>query len=414
MRQPSLFPLRSLSVSQLSRYLRELMDSDEILRDIWVQGEISNLSRPSSGHIYFTLKDASSALKCVIWKNAAMRLPIILQSGMAVEAHGAVSIYERDGQYQLYVDAVRMSGEGALYQEFMRLKSRLEAEGLFDPDRKREIPIRPQIIGIVTSPTGAALQDMLNTLRRRYPLAEVLVSPAPVQGEEAPPALVEAIRRLNETAGVDVILLARGGGSLEDLWAFNDERVVRAVAASRVPVVTGIGHETDFTLCDFAADLRAPTPTAAAELCTPDQSELRDDLASLAYRLGYSMQQVTSYAWFDLLELRHKLENLSPQWMLRDDRQRLDETFTRMEFSMRNTMRDRRVSVEGLQDRLTSLNPFAVLKRGYAVVTDASGAVVSSVTQVHEGENLDIKFSDGGVKSQVTQVTGGTQDVENG
>ena len=414
MRQPSLFPLRSLSVSQVSRYLRELMDSDEILRDIWVQGEISNLSRPSSGHIYFTLKDASSALKCVTWKNTAMRLPIILQSGMAVEAHGAISIYERDGQYQLYVDAVRMSGEGALYQEFMRLKSRLEAEGLFDPDRKREIPARPQRIGIVTSPTGAALQDMLNTLRRRYPLAEVLVSPAPVQGEEAPPALVEAVRRLNETAGVDVILLARGGGSLEDLWAFNDERVVRAVAASRVPVVTGIGHETDFTLCDFAADLRAPTPTAAAELCTPDQSELRDDLASLAYRLGYSMQQVTSYAWFDLLELRHKLENLSPQWMLRDDRQRLDETFTRIEFSMRNTMRDRRVSVEGLQDRLTSLNPFAVLKRGYSLVTNTRGAVVSSVNQVHEGEILDIKFSDGGVKSQVTQVTGGTQDVENG
>ena len=414
MRQPSLFPFRSLSVSQVSRYLRELMDSDEILRDIWVQGEISNLSRPSSGHIYFTLKDASSALKCVIWKNTAMRLPIILQSGMAVEAHGAISIYERDGQYQLYVDAVRMSGEGALYQEFMRLKSRLEAEGLFDPDRKREIPARPQLIGIVTSPTGAALQDMLNTLRRRYPLAEVLVSPAPVQGEEAPPALVEAVRRLNETAGVDVILLARGGGSLEDLWAFNDERVVRAVAASRVPVVTGIGHETDFTLCDFAADLRAPTPTAAAELCTPDQSELRDDLASLAYRLGYSMQQVTSYAWFDLLELRHKLENLSPQWMLRDDRQRLDETFTRIEFSMRNTMRDRRVSVEGLQDRLTSLNPFAVLKRGYSLVTNTRGAVVSSVNQVHEGEILDIKFSDGGVKSQVTQVTGGTQDVENG
>lgn len=414
MRQPSLFSIRSLSVSQLSRYLRELMDSDEILRDLWVQGEISNLSRPSSGHIYFTLKDASSALKCVIWKTTAMRLPLILQSGMAVEAHGAVSLYERDGQYQLYVDAVRMSGEGALYQEFMRLKSRLEAEGLFDPARKREIPVRPQRIGIVTSPTGAALQDMLNTLRRRYPLAEVLVSPAAVQGEEAPPALVQAIRRLNETAGVDVILLARGGGSLEDLWAFNDERVVRAVAASRVPVVTGIGHETDFTLCDFAADLRAPTPTAAAELSTPDQSELREDLSSLAYRLGYAMQQVNSYAWFDLLELRHKLENLSPQWMLRDGRQRLDETFTRMENSMRNNMRDRRVSVEGLQNRLVSLNPFAVLKRGYAIVTDARGAVVSSVKQVQEQELLDIKFSDGGVKSQVTQVTGGTQDVENG
>jgi exodeoxyribonuclease VII large subunit len=217
MQQPSLFNFRALTVSQVARYLRELMDSDEILRDLWVQGEISNLSRPSSGHVYFTLKDASSALKCVIWKPVALRLPLLLQSGMSVELHGAVSVYERDGQYQLYVDAVRLSGEGALYQEFMRLKARLETEGLFDPARKRPIPERPQRIGVVTSPTGAALQDVLNTLRRRYPLAEVLLSSAAVQGEEAPAALVKALSRLNPSA-VEVILLVRGGGSLEDLW----------------------------------------------------------------------------------------------------------------------------------------------------------------------------------------------------
>jgi len=413
MQQPSLFSFRSLSVSQLSRYLRELMDSDEILRDLWVQGEISNMSRPSSGHIYFTLKDASSALKCVVWKTTAMRLPLILQSGMAVEVHGAVSVYERDGQYQLYVDAVRMSGEGALYQEFMRLKARLDAEGLFDPERKREIPERPRRVGIVTSPTGAALQDMLNILRRRYLLVEVLLSPAPVQGDEAPPALVDAIRRLNEIHDVDVILLARGGGSLEDLWAFNDERVVRAVADSRVPVITGVGHETDFTLCDFAADLRAPTPTAAAELCTPDQGELRDELAALSTRLTYALQGGVSQAWTDLVDARHKLENLSPLWMVRSDRQRLDEMSNRIESAWHAETRFRRSQTQSLQNRLAALNPFAVLKRGYAMVTDASGGVVSSVNQVSEKEILDIKFSDGGVKSQVTAITGGTKDGEN-
>ncbi|MRR31221.1 exodeoxyribonuclease VII large subunit, partial [bacterium] len=195
--------MTSLTVSDISRYLRELMDSDEILRDVWIRGEISNLSRPSSGHIYFTLKDPTSALKCVIWKMNAARLPLMLQSGMAIEAHGAISVYERDGQYQLYVDAVRMSGEGALYQEFMRLKARLEAEGLFETSRKRPLPEMPQRIGIVTSPTGAALQDMLNTLRRRYPLAEVVLAPAPVQGDEAPPALVASLKRLNDLGDID-------------------------------------------------------------------------------------------------------------------------------------------------------------------------------------------------------------------
>lgn len=413
MQQPSLFNFRSLTVSQVSRYLRELMDSDEILRDLWVQGEISNLSRPSSGHVYFTLKDASSALKCVIWKPVALRLPLLLQSGMSVELHGAVSVYERDGQYQLYVDAVRLSGEGALYQEFMRLKARLETEGLFDPARKRPIPERPQRIGVVTSPTGAALQDVLNTLRRRYPLAEVLLSSAAVQGEEAPAALVKALSRLNPSA-VEVILLVRGGGSLEDLWAFNDERVVRAVADSQIPVVTGIGHETDFTLSDFAADLRAPTPTAAAELCTPDQAELREQLSTLRSRLAYIMQSAASGAQIDLQELRHHLENLSPLWMVRGDRQRLDETILRLENAVQNGQLTRRAGVQGLGDRLTALNPFAVLKRGYTLVTNEQGALVVSVDQVQEKQHLHIRFSDGSVKSQVTEVTGGKQDGKNG
>jgi exodeoxyribonuclease VII large subunit len=414
MRQPSLFQITSLTVSDISRYLRELMDSDEILRDVWIRGEISNLSRPSSGHIYFTLKDPTSALKCVIWKMNAARLPLMLQSGMAIEAHGAISIYERDGQYQLYVDTVRMSGEGALYQEFMRLKARLETEGLFDAARKSALPEIPQRIGIVTSPTGAALQDMLNTLRRRYPLAEVILAPVPVQGDEAPPALVNALKRLNDLGNIDVIILARGGGSLEDLWAFNDERVVRAVASSQVPVVTGIGHETDFTLSDFAADLRAPTPTAAAELCTPNRTELFEGLSSLSARLNYSLQAITSQAAVDLLELKHRLDNLSPLWLVRNDRQRLDELASRTEMALNSELRMQRSQVKSLNTRLTSLNPFAVLQRGYAIVNDAKGQVVSSVLQVKTSDQITIKLSDGTIQSQVVASQGGVDHGKNG
>lgn len=262
--QPELFRPSSLTVSQLTLYLRELLESDPVLMDVWVEGEISNLSRPSSGHIYFTLKDAAAALRCVIWRTTATRLRVDLQNGLAVAAHGRISLYERDGTYQLYIDQLRPAGEGWLYQEFMRLKARLEEEGLFAPERKRPLPEWPARIGIVTSPTGAALQDMLNTLRRRFPLAEVILAPCAVQGDEAPPEIVRALEQLNRLSPApDVILLARGGGSLEDLWAFNDERVVRAVAASVVPVITGVGHETDFTLSDFAADQRAPCAAPA-------------------------------------------------------------------------------------------------------------------------------------------------------
>ncbi len=255
--QPPLIKPSSFSVTEVTQYLRTLLECDELLQDVWIAGEVSNLSRPASGHIYFTLKDGGAAIKCVIWRSAAFRIPLDLQVGSQIEAHGAVSIYERDGAYQLYVNAIRMRGEGELYQEFLRLKARLEAEGFFDEERKRPLPELPHTIGIVTSPTGAALQDMLNTLRGRYRLAEVVIAPAAVQGAEAPGEIISAIRRLNLQIHPDVILVARGGGSMEDLWAFNDEGVVQAISDSDAPVVTGIGHETDFTLADFAADVRA-------------------------------------------------------------------------------------------------------------------------------------------------------------
>src|SRR5512134_3474560 len=302
--QPTLFSTQQWTVSKLTFYIRKLLEENETLQDVWVQGEISNLSRPASGHVYFTLKDANASLKCVMWKTSATRLSLSLRDGMAVEVHGKIGIYEPQGQYQLYADQIRPVGEGALYQEFMRLKSMLEAEGLFDPGRKRPVPELPRKIGIVTSATGAALRDMLNTLRRRLPVVEVLLAPSAVQGVEAPPALVKAIQSL-VMQSPDVILMARGGGSIEDLWAFNDERVVRAVANSPVPIICGVGHETDFTLCDFAADLRAPTPTAAAELAT------QFTILDLTARVASLQSQIANYTLSLVNEQQSRLSSLT-------------------------------------------------------------------------------------------------------
>jgi exodeoxyribonuclease VII large subunit len=382
------------TVSKLTFYIRKLLEEDETLQDVWVQGEISNLSRPASGHVYFTLKDSSAALKCVMWKTSAARLGIPLQDGKAVEVHGKIGVYEVSGQYQLYADQIRPVGEGALYQEFMRLKAMLEAEGLFAPERKRLIPMFPQKIGIVTSATGAALRDMLNTLRRRLPLVEVILAPSPVQGTEAPPALVKALQLLNRQLP-DVILLARGGGSIEDLWAFNDERVVRAVATSAVPVICGVGHETDFTLCDFAADLRAPTPTAAAELATQiTMIDLRAALQNYRTRILSATLNLLAEQKTALLSLVSQLRYLSPDRRIQSEHQRVDELARRAHSALDHQIQLQATHLRGMQRRLEALNPNAVLARGYAVVTRKdNGSVVSRVAQAVA--EMKVRVSDG-------------------
>ncbi|NOY97801.1 MAG: exodeoxyribonuclease VII large subunit [Chloroflexi bacterium] len=398
MDQIPLFASVRWTVSDLTRYLRQLFESDEMLRDVWVQGEISNLSRPRSGHIYFTLKDSGASLRGVMWRSNAARLNLDLQDGMAVAVHGQISVYEAGGQYQLYADQIRPVGEGALYQEFLRLKATLEAEGLFDPERKRPIPERPQRIGIVTSATGAALRDMLDTLRRRYPLAVVILAPSPVQGDAAPPKLVAALEGLNALdPGPDVILLARGGGSIEDLWAFNDERVVRAVAASSVPVITGVGHETDFTLVDFASDLRAPTPTAAAELATPvTVHDLRANVTDLAGRLTLAVAALLDRQQADVGMMQSRLQYASPLRRVQNERQRLDELARRLNAAQAHRLDLTRTGLKGLGRRLDALNPQSVLARGYAVVTrQADGRIVSRTAQVAAGDALTVCVSDG-------------------
>ena len=389
------------TVGELTRRLRRLFETDESLQNLWVQGEISNFSRPASGHLYFTLKDSTAQLRCVMWKNDAARLQFRLEDGLAVEAHGGVGIYEAGGQYQLYADLLKPAGEGALYREFLRLKAVLEAEGLFDPARKRPLPDPIRRIGIVTSPSGAALQDMLNTLNRRLPLVEVLLSPAPVQGEQAPPALVEALRRLVDPPLVDVVLLARGGGSIEDLWAFNDERLVRAVAASPVPVIAGIGHETDFTLADFAADLRAPTPTAAAELATPlTRAEMLADLARMQASLRQQVGALVAGRRERLSLQSARLGYFSPVRRLLSERQRLDETGRRFQQALLHRLEIAGLRRSALEQRLAVLDPLAVLQRGYAVVTRA-GELVNSRSQVAPGDALRIRVRDGEFEARV-------------
>lgn len=392
--QPTLFSTQQWTVSKLTFFIRRLLEENEVLQDVWVQGEISNLSRPASGHVYFTLKDSSAALRCVMWKTSAARLNIPLQDGKAVEVHGKIGVYEVSGQYQLYVDQIRPVGEGALYQEFMRLKAMLDAEGLFAPERKRLIPMFPRRIGIVTSATGAALRDMLNTLRRRLPLVEVLLAPSPVQGVEAPPALVKAIQSLIPQSP-DVILLARGGGSIEDLWAFNDERVVRAVAMSTIPVICGVGHETDFTLCDFAADLRAPTPTAAAELATPiTMIDLRVSVSNLQSRLIAAILNAFVERKSLLSALFAQLRYVSPERRIQSERQRVDELTRRAHSSLFHHVQLQSAHVHGMQRRLEALNPNAVLARGYAVLTRKDdGSVISRVAQA--SEEMNVRVSDG-------------------
>jgi len=384
------------SVTELNRHVRQVLESDYRLQDVWVSGEVSNLSQPSSGHMYFTLKDESGSLRCVMWRPDVVKLLLIPHDGEAVEVHGRISVYEAGGQYQLYADRIRPAGEGVLFREFLRLKESLEAEGLFAPERKRELPEKPNRIGVVTSPSAAAFRDVIHVLRRRYPLVEVVLSPTPVQGEEAPAKIVAALQALNDFAKPDVILMIRGGGSLEDLWAFNDEAVVRAVANSEAPVVSGIGHETDLILTDFAADVRAPTPSAAAEIATPDRQELQMDIQELGDRLDRSFTDQLLELHRQLIERKTALVRVSPHAKVLNATQQVDDLFQRATATMRHGISLRRAALDGLAQTLRVIGPSSVLARGFALVSKGDdGSIVRSVKQISAGDLLQVRVSDG-------------------
>lgn len=397
--QLSLFAVadrKPYTVSQLMACIRDIVERDRRLIDVWVEGEISNFRQVASGHCYFTLKDAGAELRCVMWRDRARGMRVLPNNGDSVLAHGRVGVYEQRGDLQLYVDVLEPLGLGWLYQEYERLKARLEAEGLFSPERKRSLPRFPRRIGVVTSPDAAALRDILNILSRRYPLAEVVLAPTLVQGEEAPPQIIAALRALNAREDIDVILLARGGGSLEELWAFNDEQVARAVAASRIPVVCGVGHETDFSLADFAADQRAPTPSAAAELATPDRAELYQQLRSWRARLDRALETNLARRRERVREQVRALRRLSPALRLAQARQRLDDLAERAGRAVRHQMAVRRERLAGLAGRLEGVSPLATLERGYAIVRRAAdGLIVRSPAQVEIGDALHVRVRDG-------------------
>jgi exodeoxyribonuclease VII large subunit len=396
MHQPSLFdlPPRVLTVSAINAYLRRKFEADSTLQDVWLEGEISNWSRASSGHIYFTMKDAKASIRCVIWRSQAGQLLYLPQrDGEAVLAHGRISVYEAGGSYQFYVDDLEPVGQGDLHAQFERLKAKLAAEGLFDAELKQPLPAFPRRIGIVTSPGAAALRDILNVLRRRFPLAQVILSPTPVQGDNAPPQIVAALEAIARQP-VEVIILARGGGSLEDLWAFNDEALARAIVACPIPIITGVGHEIDFTIADFVADVRAPTPSAAAELATPDRLELARLLLEQQLTLAELTRQQVAEARRDLRQQTWALERVSPQSKINNDRQRLDGLSGRLQRTTQHALSLHRERLNTLTARLATLNPAATLARGYAIVQKGD-TVVTRTDQVSGGEALVVKVSDG-------------------
>ena len=412
----------TLTVSQLNTYIKSVFDQDYRLRNILVTGEISNFTEARSGHLYMTLKDDRSALKAVMFRGSASRLRFRPENGMKVIAFGSVSVYEAGGQYQFYINDLQPDGLGSLNLAFEQLKEKLSKEGLFDTGAKKPVPAYPDRIGVVTSPTAAAFQDVCNVLRRRWPKAEVVLSPTLVQGAEAPGQIAEALRRL-DGEDVDVILAVRGGGSMEDLWAFNDEGVARTVFACRTPVISGVGHETDFTIIDFVADLRAPTPSAAAELCTPDWYEESDRILQARNRLRSLMQARLNQQRTHLEDLRTSNVLRSFGSLVNEKRQRIDQLTDSMTLRVgeqvrREGMRLDRDTIRlehAAGDRLTyergrfakacakmeAYDPFKVLGRGYSIAETADGTLVRSIDDVTKHDKLSVRVSDGVIHTDV-------------
>ena len=403
---PDMAVRRIFSVGELTEYLKALLDSDRNLRSIWVRGEISNYKHHSSGHIYFTLKDETSSIKAVMFRSKASQLAFRPEHGMRVVARGYVTIFPRDGQYQLYVEELEPDGLGSLHLAFEQLKKRLEAEGLFDVNLKKSLPPFPRRLGIVTSPTGAAVQDMLNIIRRRYPKVHIILVPVAVQGEEAPGQIAQAVRMLNvPSMAVDVIIVGRGGGSLEELWAFNTEAVARAIFSSHIPVVSAVGHETDFTIADFVADLRAPTPSAAAELVVPDEKELSRHLDSLGQRLlqGLKHQLHVKQKRLELCLQRGVLTR--PKDRLFQLSQHVDSLERELTMRAEKALQGKQGLLAALAGQLQALSPLATLSRGYTLTLYSDDRRrVTGVEEVRVGQGLTTLLADGEVDCTVTEV----------
>ena len=397
--------MKFITVTQLNEYVKMMMDSNPVLKSVWLRAEISNFTNHyRTGHLYFSLKDDGALVRAVMFKSYAQAVSFEPKDGMKVLVHGRVSAFVRDGQYQIYVDEILPDGAGALYLAFEQLKRKLEAEGLFDESRKKRLPRFPSRIGIVTSPTGAAIRDMMNILGRRFPSAEIYVYPAQVQGPAAAPQLIEGLRYFNRTQSVDVIIIGRGGGSAEDLWAFNDERLAYAVAESEISVISAVGHESDFTICDFVADKRAPTPSAAAELAVPDSADIRASLAAVSGRMSsLILGRINNY--------RKNLKYLSesgvlsdPAFIVNDRRMYLLHLSEKLDIIAAKRTDKARAQLAGVAAKLEALSPLAVVARGYGVVTDKDGNGIKSVDDTKAGENIKVIMSDGSINATVVEI----------
>lgn len=395
-----------LSVSQLNRYIKMNFDADENLANIFISGEISNFTNHyRTGHLYFTLKDDSAAVRAVMFNSSAKSLKFMPEDGMKVIARGRVSVYEASGQYQLYVDDMQPDGVGALNLAYEQLKEKLQKEGLFSEHHKKPLPPYPEKVGVITSPTGAAVRDIINVLGRRFPYAEIVFCPVLVQGEGAHLQLTDAVNLFNSERAADVIIIGRGGGSIEDLWEFNDEGLARAVYNSEIPVISAVGHETDFTICDFVADMRAPTPSAAAELAVPDANELQYALSALKNRMFLNVSS-------GIADRRSRLEYLtskgvlkSPDEMLSNRSQRLDTAFSKMLSSYENRIGGKKVEFISAATALSKLDPMSVLMRGFAFVSDKNGKNVYSSQALAKGDKINVRFHDGSAVCEVKEIT---------
>ena len=391
-----------LTITQINEYIRAQMDRDPMLGNVAVKGEISNYKMYPSGHHYFTLKDEGGALKCVMFKGNALRLRFRPENGMQVIAMGKISVFPRDGAYQLYCTALALDGVGDLHAAFEQLKKKLAAQGLFDPAHKKPIPKYPQTIGIITSSAGAAIHDMLRILRKRYPLTKVLLLPVRVQGVEAPPEIAAAIRYANYHRLADLLIVDRGGGSMEDLWAFNDEQVAYAIYESQIPVISAVGHEPDVTISDYVADLRAATPSNGAELAVPDQDALRQNLDSnmAAMAAGLNRQLKAARQHLDVLSKSPALR--SPDSYLEQKKKDLTLLQNRLVSAEQNAIQRRKQHFIGLTAKLDAMSPLKVLTRGYAMAQTEEGEVLRSVSQVNEKDTITVTLSDGRITAAVT------------
>ncbi len=392
------------TVSGITGAVREALERPE-LQSVWVEGEVSNLRRPGSGHVYFTMKDDGASLRCVLFKSDAARVSFRLSDGMDILARGRIGVYERAGEYQLYVRGAEPAGLGSLHLALEQLRRRLEEEGLFDPLRKRSLPTYPTTVGVVTSRSGAALRDIVQVARRRNPGIDILLCHSSVQGEAAPGELVRALKLL-EGSGVDAIILGRGGGSVEDLWAFNDEDLVRAVADCPVPVVSAVGHETDVTLVDLVADARAPTPSAASEMLVPDAAVMARELRGVADDLSRSLQRSLESARARLAGATYARVFRHPEDLIRDRQQRLDRTSEDVFAAMRRRIAGSRRDLESIAERIRVLDPLSGLGRGYALATDSDGRVITDGSSLGSGDVVDLRFHRGGARVQVRDSWG--------